>query len=96
MRKGMIILGILAACACTHTRKAQVASAADYKTKDGTPVASSGQAKPGGKIICDNEAPVGTHIPEQRCYYQEDADAVRQETQDYLHGQPAKNTKPGG
>jgi hypothetical protein len=97
MLRVSVVLILLTLGACAGAKKSQrVVAAADYKAKDGTAAASAGQKKPEGKIICEDELPVGSHIPERRCYYQEDIDSNRQETQDKLHAAPPVQTRPGG
>jgi hypothetical protein len=97
LRASLTLMSMVAFCACASAKKSpRTVAAADYKAKDGTATASAGQAKPGGKIVCEEELPLGSHIPERVCRYQEDMDANRQETQDVLHANPAKNTRPGG
>jgi hypothetical protein len=97
MRKSLSLIAMVAVCACAGVnRTQQTTKAANYKAKDGTPVASNGQPAPGGTIVCDEEMPVGSHIPKKVCRYQEDVDQARYDTQDFLHAHPAENVKPGG
>jgi hypothetical protein len=41
-----------------------------------------------GKVVCTYETSVGSHIPEKRCVYEEDADQARRETQNELIQHP--------
>ena len=97
MRQSLLLLSIVSLCACASAnRTPRTTKAADYKAKDGTAVASKGQAAPGGKIICEDEMPLGSHIPKQVCHYEEDLQQAHQDTQDFLLSHPAQNNKPGG
>lgn len=97
LRANLAVMIMIALCACAGANKPQrVAAASDYKAKDGTAVSSAGQTQPKGKIVCEDEMPLGSHIPERVCRYQEDVDSVRQETQEKLHSAPAVQVKPGG
>jgi hypothetical protein len=93
------VMGLLLAalCGCAGARaKPTTVAAADYKAKDGTPAAAAGQPAPQGKMVCEEEMPLGSHIPRRVCRYQEDIDANRQETQEKLRAQPNVQTKQGG
>ena len=94
--KTLILVAIMSFACASSSRSKQVTKASDYKAKDGTRTASKGQATPQGNIVCEDEMPLGSHIPKQVCYYQEDLDQSHQDTQDFLHANPAKNTNPGG
>ena len=96
MKTPLVIIAALSFACASANRNRQVTKASEYKAKDGTKVASKGQVTPQGTIICEEELPLGSHIPKQVCHYQEDLDQNRQDTQDFLHANPAKNAKPGG
>jgi hypothetical protein len=88
---------MVAFCACAGANRLQrTVAAADYKAKDGTAASSAGQAKPQGRIICEDEMPLGSHIPNRVCRYENDINDVRRETQAKLHAAPAVQVKPGG
>jgi hypothetical protein len=81
-----VALGALGlACASTQTKQQTTsgnvaATTANPNAKDATASDSKGS----GKVVCTYETPVGSHIPEKRCFYQEDIDAVRRETIDQI------------
>jgi hypothetical protein len=52
-------------------------------------------AKPRPKVVCVNEAPTGSHIPERRCRRVEDVERERQATQAELM-QPRASPPPKG
>lgn len=88
MLKSFAILACLAT-ACAGARNTErTGSAANFKAKDGTAVSSKGQPAPGGKLICSDEPPLGSHIPKRVCMYEEDVDYVRNETRDVLLEHP--------
>jgi hypothetical protein len=56
-----------------------------------------GAPNPRGKMICENETPTGSHFPEKRCRYQDDADQDAMMTQNNLLTHPPSGmTAPGG
>jgi hypothetical protein len=94
---GSTVFFLAASCASTQpgTRTAGTVAAAGYKSREGTPVTTSGPA-PQGKIICAMETPVGSHIPERVCRYEDDADLIRAETQQVLRNAQSKQSLKGG
>jgi hypothetical protein len=97
MRNGIVLLSLVSLCACASAnRTPRTTKASDYKARDGTAVASKGQAAPDGKMICEEEMPLGSHVPRQICHYEEDLNQAHQDAQDFLHSHPTQNTNPGG
>ena len=98
MRTTLALLSIVSLCACAGANKTtqRTTNAADYKAKDGTAVATKGQATPNGKMICEEEMPLGSHVPRQICHYEEDLQQAHQDAQDFVHAHPAQSNKPGG
>jgi hypothetical protein len=45
-------------------------------------------------MTCSYEMPVGSHIPQKTCRYNDDMEAQRQETQDMFREHRAINTEP--
>jgi hypothetical protein len=99
VKLGSTVFLLAASCASTQpgTKRVGTIPAAEFKSRDGTPVATVGPA-PKGKIICSMEIPVGTHIPERVCRYEDDADSIRDETQQMLRNatQPKQTIITGG
>ena len=97
MRKSLALLTMVSLCACASAQRNKgITKASDYKSADGTAVASKGQVKPKGNMICEEEMPVGSHIPKQVCRYQDDLDLQREDAQEFLHAHPTVNPKGGG
>jgi len=76
-------LAVVASLACARTQKTQAKQTAAVDPKKQAAVATNDQ-KMQGHVVCTYENPVGSHIPERVCYYQEDLDSTRQETQEIL------------
>jgi hypothetical protein len=91
------LVALAGSLACARAQKVEpTATAKAAATKDGTAVASNDSAKkPGGKVVCTYEEPVGSHIPERVCYYQDDIDSTRAETQEFLRQNAAKQLSRG-
>lgn len=93
--KTLFVVAALSA-ACAGSRAQRVSRASDYKAKDGTPTATAGQAMPQGTMVCEEEIPLGSHVPRKLCHYEEDRDDARRQAQDWLESHPAQSTRPGG
>ena len=85
-----IAIGMLG-FACATAQKKAALPAAHSERNSATEYQSSS-----GKIVCTYETPVGSHIPEKRCVYKEDADAVRRETVDRIIQNPHPQGIKGG
>ncbi|HUJ27280.1 MAG TPA: hypothetical protein VLW85_14750 [Myxococcales bacterium] len=94
MKKFILVAALSAACAGAHVQR--VTKASDYKAKDGTPTSSKGEAAPQGTMVCEEEVPLGSHIPRKVCHYEEDREEAKRQAQDWFESHPAQNTKPGG
>jgi hypothetical protein len=44
-----------------------------------------GAPPPNGKMVCSDDYPTGSHIPDRKCTYQDQIDQDRLEVQDELH-----------
>ena len=75
-------LAVIASLACARTQKTQAKQTAAVNSKKAAVAANEDKMQ--GKVVCSYENPVGSHIPERVCYYQDDLDANRQETQDFI------------
>ena len=85
-----IAIGMLG-LACATAQKKAVSPAANSHRNAVTEYETAS-----GKVVCTYETPVGSHIPEKRCVYQEDADLVRRETVDKIIQTPQTQQIHGG
>lgn len=61
---------LLAACAGAHRESRRVVDASEYTSPDGVKTSSKGNPAPKGKMVCQYEESVGSHLPERVCRYQ--------------------------
>jgi hypothetical protein len=86
------VLGVFG-IACGHIRPAPEDEEETELAKADVPGAPS----PRGKMICEEEFPTGSHFPEKRCRYQDDADQDAMMTQNNLLTHPPSGmTSAGG
>jgi hypothetical protein len=85
---------LTALCACATPSTTQPTAQRDAPA----PTAKVASAKPAikPKVICENEAPLGSHLTTRRCRNAEQADQERQRLQDELLRARSTPGVPGG
>ncbi len=93
-KAGLAVAAATLGVACASARKS-TASGSAAATKSSPTNAQTYDTK-NGKVVCRYETSVGTHIPERRCFYEEDVDVVRRETVDRIIQQRNTTLTHGG